>query len=194
MHIGLFGGTFDPPHVGHLIVAEAARDQYELDQVWWIPARRSPHKPDTGISPARYRLAMTRRATAGHDDFVVSDLELGRPAPSRTVDTVRQVCAEYPNDTFALLIGGDHLEQFTTWVQPKVIAALVPLIVYPRPGTSIGQLPAYLDGRVQYVRAPMLDIAATDIRMRVRCERSIRYLVSESTRVYIREEGLYRDR
>ncbi len=194
MHIGLFGGTFDPPHVGHLIVAEAARDQCELDQVWWIPARRSPHKLDKGISPACYRLAMTRRATAGHDGFVVSELELGRPAPSCTVDTVRQVCAENPNDTFSLLIGGDHLEQFTTWVEPKAIAALVPLIVYPRPGASIGQLPAYLDGRVQYVRAPMLDIAASDIRMRVRCERSIRYLVSESTRTYIREEGLYRNR
>ena len=86
------------------------------------------------------------------------------------------------------------MEQFATWVEPEAIAALVPLIVYPRPGASMGQLPAYLDGRVQYLQAPMLDIAASDIRMHVRCTRSIRYLVSESTRTYIREKGLYRDR
>lgn len=192
MNIGLFGGSFDPPHLAHLIVAEQVRDQFQLDQVWWIPAREPPHKVGVRLASAAHRLALTQLATQGHPGFFVSDVELCRSGRSYTVDTVRMLQENHPAYSFALIVGGDSLREFDTWHQPEEIAARVPLIVYRRHGDAHGDgLPAYLEGRVRFAEAPLIEISGTEIRARVRAGRSIRYLVPDAVRSYIEAHGLY---
>ena len=192
MNIGLFGGTFDPPHVAHLKIAEAAQEQFQLDQVWWIPALHPPHKLQDALTPIEHRLAMTRLAIGDNSTFVVSDIETRRSGPSFTIDTVRTVRREHPDHRFSLLLGGDSLANFSEWAEPDSIAALVPLIVYERPGFTSDATPSYLEGRVRKVRAPITALTGSAIRVRVREGKSIRTLVSEATRAYIMEHGLYR--
>lgn len=191
MRIGLYGGSFDPPHLAHLIVAETVRDQFQLDQVWWIPAHAPPHKVGANLASAIHRLAMTQRAIQGHPGFAVCDIEVRREGLSYTVDTVRSLQERHPTDTFVLVIGGDSLQEFGAWHRPEEIAARIPLIAYRRPGTPAVDLPAFLEGRVQFADAPLLEISGTAIRAQVRAGRSIRYLVPDGVRAYIEEHGLY---
>lgn len=192
MNIGLFGGSFDPPHLAHLIVAETVREQFQLDQIWWIPAFQPPHKADVLLADAHHRLEMTRRATHDHPGFAVSDVEVRRTGTSYTIDTVRTLQEAHPDYAFFLLIGGDSLRLFETWHQPEAIAARIPLLVYRRPGTADVAPAPFLEDRVRFAHAPLIDISATDIRARVHEGRSIRYLVSDAVRAYIEAEGLYR--
>ncbi len=194
MNIGLFGGSFDPPHLAHLIVAETVREQFDLDQIWWIPAFDPPHKAEKALASARHRLEMTRRATKDHPGFAVSEVEIQRTGPSYTVDTVRALQETYPEHTFSLILGGDSLHHFVTWYQPEEIVARVPLIVYRRPGIDAeAPMAPFLEGRVRFAHAPLIEISATEIRGRVRAGRSIRYRVPDAVRAYIEEQGLYRD-
>ena len=192
MNIGLFGGSFDPPHLAHLIVAETVREQFDLDQIWWMPAFDPPHKAEAALASARHRLEMTRRATQDSPGFAVSDVEIQRAGTSYTVDTVRVLQETYPAYAFSLLLGGDSLRDFASWSQPEEIVARVPLIVYRRSGAAGASLPSFLEGRVRFADAPLIDISATEIRARVREGRSIRYLVPDVVRVYIEVHGLYR--
>ena len=125
--------------------------------------------------------------------FVVSDVEIQRTGPSYTVDTVRALQAAYPEHTFSLILGGDSLHHFATWYQPEEIVARVPLIVYRRPGVA-AEAPAvpFLEGRVRFASAPLIEISATEIRARARAGRSIRYLVPDAVEAYIDEQGVYR--
>ena len=191
MNIGLFGGSFDPPHLAHLIVAETVREHFQLDQIWWIPAFQSPHKTGAVLADAHHRLEMVRRATQDHPGFAVSDVEVQRTGTSYTIDTVRMLQEAHPEHAFFLLLGGDSLRLFETWYQPEAIAARVPLIVYRRPGVADIVPAPYLEDRVRFAHAPLIDISATEIRARVRQGRSIRYLVSDPVRAYIEEKGLY---
>ena len=191
MNIGLFGGSFDPPHLAHLIVAETVREQFHLDQIWWIPAFDPPHKTEASLSASRHRLAMTQRATQHNPGFAVSDIEVRRAGTSYTVDTVRQMQERHPEYAFSLLLGGDSLRDFASWYQPEEIVACVPLIVYRRPGAAEVVAPSFAEDRVRFADAPLLALSATEIRARVRAGRSIRYLVPEAVRAYIGEEGLY---
>ncbi len=191
MNVGLFGGSFNPPHLAHLIVAETVREQFRLDQVWWIPARRPPHKAEETLVSSQHRLAMTRRATQDHPAFAVSDVEVRRAGTSYTVETVRALQAAHPEYAFSLLLGGDSLRDFGTWRQPEEIVARVPLIVYRRPGAAEIEVEPYLAGRVRFAEAPLLEISGTEIRARLREGRSIRYLVPDAVRAYIEEHGLY---
>ncbi len=191
MNIGLFGGSFNPPHLAHLIVAETVREQFRLDQVWWIPARRPPHKAEETLVSSQHRLEMTRRATQDHPAFAVSDVEVRRADASYTVETVRALQAAHPDYVFSLLLGGDSLRDFGTWRQPGEIVARVPLIVYRRPGAADIEVEPYLAGRVRFAEAPLLEISGTEIRARLREGRSIRYLVPDAVRAYIEEHGLY---
>lgn len=193
MNIGLFGGSFDPPHLAHLIVAETVREQFRLDQVWWIPAFEPPHKDEAALAASRHRLEMTQRATRDNPGFATSDVEIQRAGTSYTVDTVRRLQEVYPAYAFSLLLGGDSLHEFASWYQPEEIVARVPLLVYRRPGAA-DEAPAasFLEGRVRFADAPLLDISATEIRARVRAGRSIRYLVPAAVQAYIEEHGLYR--
>ena len=187
-HIGLFGGTFDPPHLGHLVMASAAGAQFGLGRIWWMPARRSPHKRQGQLSEARHRLGMTRAATEGDAAFRVSDMELRRSGPSFTVDTLRAMREAHPAARLFLLMGEDNWSQFHSWREPEAIRSMADLVVYPRRGGN--SLPkSDLPARV--VDAPLIDIAASGIRRRVREGRSIRYLVPDQVRAYIERNRLY---
>ncbi len=190
MHFGLFGGTFDPPHLGHLIVAEAVREQCALDRVVWMPAAQPPHKTERAVTPAAVRLALVRAAIAGNPFFEASDLEMTRPGPSYTVDTLRALHALHPGTRWSLVVGGDSLADFASWHLPDEIARLAGLVVFGRAGAALPTgLPPHAD--VQHVRAGQVDVSSTDIRQRVAAGRSVRYLVPDAVRGEIARRGLY---
>lgn len=191
MRIGIFGGTFDPVHLGHLIVAEQAREQAGLDQVWFMPAARPPHKLDRPLTLFEHRYEMLRLAVAGHDPFVISDLENRLPAPNYTVQTLRHLHQERPGEQWFLLLGADSLAEFPTWYLPYEIIQLATLLVVGRPGyPSTGTLAKPFP--FQTIEVPLMEISSTDIRRRVREGRSIRYLVPRAVECYIQQHGLYK--
>lgn len=191
MRVGLFGGSFNPPHLAHLIVAETIREQFGLDVIWWIPAYQPPHKTGAALAPATHRLAMTQAAIARNPGFAVSDLEIQREGTSYTVDSVRTLQAKHPDHTFALLVGSDSLHGFSSWHKPEEIIARVPLIVYQRPGTVTTKTEPAFAERVHFANAPLLEISGTEIRQRLRKGHSIRYLVPDGVRAYIDQHKLY---
>jgi nicotinate-nucleotide adenylyltransferase len=192
MDIGLFGGSFNPPHIAHQIVAEVVRDQFGLSEIWWIPNDTPPHKHADELAPADHRLRMTERAVRDHPRFRVEDLELQRAGISYTVDTIRALQERHPDTDFALIIGSDSLDQFASWHEPDEIARRVPLIVYKRPGGLDDVAEPRFANHVHYAAAPMMEVSGTEIRARCRRGRSIRYLVPETVRSYIESHNLYR--
>ena len=192
MDIGLFGGSFNPPHIAHLIVAEVVRDQFDLSEVWWIPNATPPHKPDDELVAVKHRLAMTRRIVESNPHFRISDLEVQREGVSYTVDTLRVLQEQCPDTDFALLIGSDSLDHFGEWHCPDEIAERVPLIVYKRPGAIEAVADPRFANRVRYAAAPVMEVSGTEIRARRRAGRSIRYFVPEAVRTYIEDHDLYR--
>ena len=191
--LALFGGSFNPPHVGHLAVAEAAAEAAGLDRVVWMPAATNPHKrAATDVASPEHRLEMARLATAGNARFEVSDLEVRRGGASYTVDTVRQLQAEHPEAELALLLGGDSLAGFPTWHEADELLGRVRLVVYRRPGADEGDVPARVLARTTFVEAPPLDLSASLVRARLRAGRTVRYLVPDAVRAYVERHGLYR--
>lgn len=189
--VGVFGGSFNPPHVAHLIVAETVRDQFGLDQVLWIPNYSPPHKSNGDLAAAADRFAMTAEAIAGYDGFGISDIELSRGGTSYTIDTLRQLQKEHPDTAFSLIIGSDSLRTFVHWHQADAIAAMMPIIVYKRPGGLSGVVEPRFANQVRFADAPLLEISGSEIRARSQQGRSIRYLVPEAVRRYILNEKLY---
>ena len=189
---GIFGGTFNPPHLAHLLVAETVREAAGLERIVWIPSGRPPHKALDEVVPVRHRFAMAKRAIAGHEHFTLSDVEMKREGPSYTVDTLRLLRRRQPERRFGLIIGGDSLSGFLSWHRPLEIIEQVPLIVYRRPGNEIAPPPEIAE-RVCIVDAPLIEISGTGVRERIRSGRSIRYRVPESVREYIELNGLYTD-
>lgn len=187
MRTGLFGGTFDPPHIGHLVAAQDALESLGLDRVLFMPAGTPPHKAAHSVSAADVRLDLIRLATADTPGFVVDDREIRRPGPSWTVDTLAELRAERPDDDLYLLIGTDQYATFDTWREPARIRALCRVAVLDREGGA-----GVLDGRDVRVRVTRLDIAGRDIRARVAQGRSIRHLVPAAVEAEIRVRGLYR--
>jgi nicotinate-nucleotide adenylyltransferase len=189
--VGILGGTFNPPHLAHLVFAESVREEFGMDRIRWIPTFIPPHKT-AGVS-AHHRLAMTRLAAAGNEGVEVSTVEIERGGPSYTIDTLAVLQREEPDVEFSLLIGGDSLADFFTWRQPDEIVARVPLVVFRRPGAVEAPVAAkrYAD-RIRFVDAPPIDLSSATLRERVRAGRSIRYLVPEDVRQYIVRHGLYR--
>ena len=194
MPLALFGGSFNPPHLAHLAVAEACAEAAGLDRVLWMPAATSPFKQgDPSLAPAAVRLRMVRAAIAGNDRFVASDLEVTRDGVSYTVDTVRQLRADGPTD-LALIVGGDSLAGFPRWREAEAIARMARLVVYRRPGDAVdlGGLPGWLVDAVTVVDGPALDLSSTEIRARIGAVQTVRYLVPDAVRAVIEAEGLYR--
>ncbi len=190
--VALFGGSFNPPHLGHLALAEAARDEAGLDRVLWMPAAVPPHKQEADLPDGPHRLAMTRLAAEDNVAFVVSDLELQRAGVSYTVDTLRALNAAHPEAAFSLLIGGDSLAQFASWREPEEILRRADLIVYPRPGADMAAVDPALRRRVILLDRPLLDVSSTAVRDLLRGGRSARYLVPDRVLAYAAEHGLYR--
>jgi nicotinate-nucleotide adenylyltransferase len=203
MRIGIFGGTFDPVHVGHLILAEQAREQGRLDEVWFVPAPRPPQKDGVAITRFEMRVEMLAVATAGHAAFRIDELEKERPGRSYTVETLAELRRRHPAHTFSLLIGGDSLADLPTWRDPQGIAAQAGLLVMARPGSALMSadelrrkldLPSDSPLSLEVVQAPLIDVSSRDLRRRVAEGRTIRYMVPRGVEAYIHDKGLYRDR
>ncbi len=191
MDIGLFGGSFNPPHIAHLVVAEVVRDQFGLNEVWWIPTAAPPHKPGEELVAVEHRLEMTRRVVESNAAFRICDLEVQREGVSYTVDTLRVLQDMHSETDFALLLGSDSLDYFGEWHRPDEIAERVPLIVYKRPGAIEAVAEPRFANHVRYASAPIMEISGTEIRARRRSGRSIRYLVPEPVHTYIETYDLY---
>ena len=185
MRLGVFGGTFDPVHVGHLAIARAALEAVPLDRVLFVPARRSPLKERGPFASEADRLAMLETAIADEPRFSLSHAELEREGPSYTVETLERLGGE---DELFLILGSDALADFPRWKDPERIARLVTLLVADRPGAPT---PA-ADAPVRMFDAPRLDISSRELRARVARGRSLRYLVPEAAWRHIEARGLYR--
>ena len=196
MRIGVFGGTFDPIHMGHLIVAEDARAALELDRVLFIPAGQPWFKSYRQITDAHHRLAMVRLAVSDNPYFGVSDIEIARSGPSYTVDTLAELRDHHPDAEFIVILGVDALREIDRWHQPRRLFELASVVGMARPGTAINLsvLHAAIPGsssRIRLLDSALIDISGTDIRRRVAAGRSIRYRVPSAVERYVRENGLY---
>jgi nicotinate-nucleotide adenylyltransferase len=185
--IGLFGGSFDPIHHGHLIVAQAVVETLGLEELRFIPAREQPFKRGQHLAPPELRARMVALAIAGEPRFRLERAELDREGPSYTVDTLRELRRRQPGAEFGLLIGADAAKDFPTWREAAEVARLARLIVFARPGID----PPALPPGGQLVRVPAVDISATAVRERVRRGQSIRYWVPDPVAESIAVTGLY---
>lgn len=200
MRVGVLGGTFNPVHQGHLILAEQCREQGRLDQVLFIPAARPPHKQDLALVAYAQRLEMLALAISGHEAFRVDELERDRPGPSFTVDTLTELHVRQPEAEFFLIIGSDTLNDLPLWHQPVRILELAGLLVVPRPGFPMLSadevkrklaLPDHFVLRLLACTIPLIDIASRDLRQRLAEGRSVRYMMPRAVEAYIRDKGLY---
>jgi nicotinate-nucleotide adenylyltransferase len=201
--IGIFGGSFNPVHLGHLVAAQDALEHMGLFRVIFLPVAQPPHKPARPLAPASDRLEMLRLAIADDPRFEVSDEEIARGGVSYTVDTLRRFRARYPAATLYFLVGGDSLMELHTWRDILAVLNLAEIVTVTRPGIPLEQLttetlrlpepwPARLAANV--VAGHRLDISSTDIRNRVARGRSIRYLVPAAVERYIRAHQIYANR
>ena len=194
--LGILGGTFDPPHYGHLALAENGRAQLELDRVLFVPAGQQPLKPDRPTAPAHHRVAMVEAAIADNPVFAVSRVDLDRPGPHYTVERLALLRQEYPSVELYFLMGGDSLADFLAWRDPVGIVRQARLAVMHRPGcepdlTALERSIPHIRERLVWLDAPHLDIAASDLRRRAREGLPLRYLVPPSVEAYICEYHLY---
>ena len=197
--VGILGGTFDPIHIGHLMLAEAVRDEYDMEQVLFIPAAQPPHKLGRKISPAEDRFMMTVLATCSNPAFEVSDIEMRREGPSYSVDTVRALLRASGGDTeFFFIAGTDIIREIHTWERIEELLTICPFIAASRPGcrpdvertcTILGDIGVR---QIHLLNTPELEISSTDIRERVARGDSIRYIVPREVEQYIYKKGLYR--
>ena len=192
MRIGVLGGTFDPPHIAHLILAEQAREQVALDEVWFIPAGDPWRKANRDVTPATHRLAMTRLAIAGVPGWLVDDCEVKREGPTYTVDTLRELRERIDEeDELFLLLGEDALADIPNWHEPERLADHAYIVVAPREGAE-GPVTLPFDPlRVVRVEMPYIAVSSTDLRARARLGRSLRFFVPEAVASYIEKNELY---
>lgn len=194
MRIGCLFGTFDPPHRGHLAIAEHMMHHEGLDEVWLIVTPRNPFKLVKQLSAEQHRLEMVEMAVQGHTGLEVSDVEFGLPRPSFTADTLAWMRGQWPEHAFVLIIGSDNLAGLHRWKDPQSILANHPILVYPRPGLDEHLREAALRNHpgIRLVPdAPMLEISSTWIRQEVRMGRRITDWVGPTVEAYIVEQGLY---
>jgi nicotinate-nucleotide adenylyltransferase len=199
--LGVLGGSFDPVHIGHLIIAEAVADAYKIDRVLFVPCFIPPHKRHKTVADGGHRLKMIERAIEDNDRFAASDRELRRGGVSYSIDTMREIRAEW-GDTAELyfIMGGDSLVEFSSWKCYRELLELCTIVVAARPGSGADTwrppAGAYTEAQVRAIRAhilktPLIGISATGIREQRRAGGSVRYLVPERVRQYIEEHNLY---
>ncbi len=187
----MFGGTFDPPHVGHLIVAREALEQLDLDAIWFVPAHRSPFKAEVDSSPPDVRFDMVARAIRDDDDFEVSRIEIDRDPPSYMVDTLSLLVAAEPATQWTLLLGADQWTSSDQWRDPPGIAAHARIAVLTRDGIEVSRAAAA--HAVPWIEVPVsrIDISSSTVRKRVATGRSVRHMIPEAVRVFIESKELY---
>ena len=188
MKVGLYFGSFNPIHIGHLIIAQAVLEHAQLQEVWFIVSPQNPLKKNRSLLHEFDRYDMVRLSIEDHDRFRVSDIEFHMPKPSFTIDTLSYLREKHQNHEFKLIIGGDNLAIFPKWKNSKKIIEDFGLIVYPRPGS---EKTLSVHPNIQFVEAPLMDISATYIRKCIQSNRSIRYLVPDRVAQYIYDRKLY---
>ena len=202
MRLGILGGTFNPPHIGHLVCAQEAHAQLALDRVILMPAPRPPHKRVAADPGAEARFELCRAAVADDERFAVSRLELDRPGESWTVDTLRALRDETPQDDLTFIVGGDMARSLPTWREPEAVLELATLAVAERAGSEREDIRGELRGlggrdgippeRVRFFDMPRIDVSSSLVRERVATGRPIRYLVPDAVAAAIAENGWYR--
>ena len=195
--VGILGGTFNPPHLAHMVCASEARAQLSLDRVLLVPTGVPPHKPMDDEPGAEHRLAMCRLAIGEHREWLaVSRIEIDRDGPSFTVDTLREIHATHPGDELTFIVGGDMAWSLPSWQEPEAILELASVAVAERAGARREEVRARLAGmdganRISYIDVPRLDISSSALRRRVREGRPIDYLVADAVADYIDQRRLY---
>ncbi|OEF99009.1 nicotinate (nicotinamide) nucleotide adenylyltransferase [Vulcanibacillus modesticaldus] len=196
--IGILGGTFDPIHIGHLIAADQVLFHAKLDEIWFMPAFKPPHKLNTNITPIQHRLEMLKLILGIDPRYKICTIELERNGPSYTIDTMKELKSRYPDDSFFFIIGGDMIKYLPYWKGIDELLKIVKFIGLERPGYSLNQemgeedyLTMQIGKNVEMVPMPQLDISSSMIRNRVRNHREIRFLVPKDVEQYIKEHGLY---
>jgi nicotinate-nucleotide adenylyltransferase len=187
--IGIFGGSFDPVHLGHQLVAQAAREELQLDRVFFVPAAQSPFKPDRKLAPDKIRAAMLRLALAGKTWAEVDTQEIDRGGISYSIDTVTNFRSRFPDGEFFYLIGADHVAQLPKWRHSGELARMTTFVVIPRPGEAPAPAPAGF--KLQWLKGFPVSISASEIRARVRAGLSIEPLTGPVVAEAIRNNGLY---
>jgi nicotinate-nucleotide adenylyltransferase len=197
MRLGVFGGTFDPVHTGHLVAAETALEAAALDAVMFVPAGQPWLKDDEVVGAKQDRMRMVELAIDGNEQFVVSDIELQRPGPTYSADTLEELRDMRPGDNLFLIVGVDALGDFGRWSRPQRVLELATLVRVARPGhhgLDMAQLDAVRPGAATQMivaEGPLIGISATDVRRRLGRGASIRYLVPRAVERYIYEHGMY---
>lgn len=188
--IALYGGSFDPIHLGHLLVAQAAQEELQLSRLFFLPAAQSPFKPQQPPTAAADRLRLLRLALAGHQGYEVDDQEIRRGGISYSIDTVRNYLARYPGHDLYYLIGADHVPTLPKWREAAALAEAITFLVIPRPGASL-DLPSGGPFRFRVLSGFPLRVSSSEIRERVRGGKSIRHLVPDPVEEAIRNKRLY---
>jgi nicotinate-nucleotide adenylyltransferase len=190
---GLLGGTFDPPHLGHLVLAETAREQLGLEKVLFLPAGDPWRKAGRKVTTAQHRVAMTRLAIAGNASFMLDEREVRREGPTYTIDTLRELRGEMPCHELVFLAGEDTLTDMPFWREPAEIARLSQIAIAPRRDSGLPEgLPFSRESLVD-IDMPFVDVSSTELRRRAGLGLSLRYLVPDAVCEYIRDHGLYSD-
>ncbi len=197
MRIGVFGGSFDPPHLGHLILASEAQSQLDLDRVLWVITGQSPFKIDQQVTDSEVRVSLVAAAIAGNESFKISRVDLDRPAPHFTFETIKILRTQHPGAQLHFLMGADSLHDFPDWREPSVILDHCRLAVLRRPGvqvnmTTLEEIFPGISAKVDWVITPQLEISSRDLRRRLQAGNGIRYFVSESVQALIERNALYR--
>ncbi len=196
MRLGVFGGTFDPVHLGHLVLADRAREQLGLDKVLWLPAGDPWRKADRQVAATEHRVEMVRRAIDGSGEFELSTLEIEREGETYTVETLAVLKERYPEGDLFFLLGQDALADVPNWHDPERLIALASLAVAARgeerrSPAALDRLVPGLSGRVTWIEMPHLEISATELRRRAAAGQSLRYVTPDAVGDYIREQRLY---
>jgi nicotinate-nucleotide adenylyltransferase len=196
VRLGILGGTFNPPHLAHLVCAQEAHRELALDRVLWIPARIPPHKSVENEPGPEHRLELCRLAASGDERFGVSDMELKRDGPSFTVDTLKELKKQAPQDELVLILGGDIAAGLAEWKEPERVLELATVAIAKRRGTPQGSVETALGGlrggdRARFFAMPRIGISSTMLRRRVRLGQPIRYFVPDQVELYIKRHGLY---
>ncbi len=200
MRIGIFGGTFDPVHLGHLILAEQCRERAALDEVWLLPSHRPPNKLDKPVTRFEQRCEMLSLAIAGHPSFRIDTIEKDLPGPSYTAETLAELRRRHPGDDFHLILGADSVVDLPRWHLPARVVEQAGIVAVPRPGVALPtaeRLSAEIGladpagVRLTIVQCPLIEISSREIRRAVGEGRSVRYLTPRSVEEYVRKRKLY---
>jgi nicotinate-nucleotide adenylyltransferase len=194
MKTGILGGTFDPIHVGHLIIAEVVRSDFPLDRILFMPTANPPHKKDLKLTDKNIRLRMVELAICKSPYFVVLDEEIKRGGISYTIETIKQLKSLelWSEDELYLILGADSLIDLKTWKDPEDIIKSINILVVARPGYDIRKADERFRRHTIIIHSPLIDISSSEIRQRIKEDKSIHYLVPDKVEAFIQKEGLYR--